>query len=766
MLGLTIGLRALRASQVGMDLVGQNVANASTPGYSRQQVVLTATSPSLRFGRALGTGVEVRELRRIHDRLVDVRLREQRQVLGQLDASGSLLGQLEGYFQEPSESGLAARLDDLWNAFSDVSRNAGDSSFRDGLVQAALTLGAGFRQVASQVDSIGDEARRGVDSAVEVVNGLLSEIGALNDRIIKARTFGTTPSDLLDVRDELVKQLADWVDPQVIDRPDGTVDVLLDGMLMVSGDTTRSLITRSPGDGTIEVLVREGQNEVSVRGGRLAGYLALAHATVPQRRADLDEIARSLIYEVNKRHTTAVPAGGPYSQLAAAVTVEAGALDAPLAELDLPFPVKEGRLVVNVVDAATGSVSQHFIDIDPATMTLSDLATALDSLPDVAASLDSVGRLRIGAGAGFGFDFSGRIDVDPDDGDSFGSDHAAITSGSGPFSLLDGDTLDVAVDGGVPIRITFVAADFADISQATAAEVAAAIEAQAPGLSAQSVDGRLVLRSDTAGATSSLQVTGASSTTPFAVGTADVGDDIPVTVRLAGQPAASDAGHYSVRALGDGVIGLTPGLEVGLFDASGIQITTYDVGDGYVPGDPIELLPGVTLSLTAGSVAASAGDVFDFDLIAEPDSADVLTALQIGAFFTGRGAADLDVDVELAADPRRAAGSVTGEAGDATAFLSIVALRDSPLDALGGRTLAQGYGELVAGVGLEVRTNQTASAAQEQLLQSLESRREEISGVNTDEEMLQLLEYQHLYQAAGRYLQSVSEMMDSLLSIV
>lgn len=766
MLGYSIGMRALRAAQSSMDLVGQNVANASTPGYSRRLSLLSSTEP-LMFGRfGVGTGVQVADLRRVHDGLLETRLREQTHVLGRLDASGSLLRQLEGFFQEPSDNGLAARLDDLWNAFSDVSRSAGDASFRDGLVQSALTLGAGFRQVAAQVQSIGDEARQGVGAAVNVVNGLLAEVAAVNRRVIDSRSFGTTPGDLLDERDRLLKELADWADPQVLDRPDGTVDVLLDGLLLVSGDRSRELITRQPSDGTVQVLVKDGQAELEIGSGRLKGYLDLARLTVPERQADLDLIARNLIYEVNKRHSTAVSAAGPYAQLSAAVTVPAADVDQPLAEIELPFEVKDGRLTVNVVEAATGSVTQHFLDVDPQTMTLADLTSALDGLPHVAASLDSVGRLRISADGGFGFDFSARIDVDPDDAGSFGSDHATLTSATGPYALANGDTLTLAVDGGVPVTVTFNSADFVDITQATAAEVAAVLEAQVQGVAASFEDGRLSLQSATAGATSSLAVTAASSSALFAAGASDVGSDTAVEVRLSGTPSDGTNGHFTVRALGDGVVGLTPGLEIGLFDADGTQLATFDVGDGYVPGDPIELFPGVTLSLTAGAVEASAGDVFEFDLVDEADSSDVLVALQLGAFFTGSSAADLDVNSELVADPRRVAGSRNGEAGDAGVFFDIVGLRDAAIEALSGRTFAEGYGDVVAGIGLEVRSNETATTAQQQLLSSLEARREEISGVNTDEEMLRLLEYQHLYQAAGRYLQAVQTMNDTLFQML
>lgn len=766
MLGFSIGLRTLRTAQVAMDLVGQNIANASTPGYSRRLASLGATEPYL-FGRhALGTGVRVNELRRIHDGLLEMRLRDQRQVLGQLEASGSLLRQLEGFFMEPSETGLAARLDELWNSFSDASRASDDTTSRDALVQSGLSLGASFRQVAAQVGSVGAEARGGVDAAVAVVNGLLAEVASVNGRIMEARSFGTTPGDLLDARDQLVKELSDWVDPQVVDRPDGTVDVLLDGLLLVSGSNARPLATRMPADGTVSVVMRDGGQPLDVTGGRLKGYLDLARLAVPRRQAELDALARTLLYEVNKRHATAVASDGPWSHLTSAITIDDADRDVPLSELDLPFPVQDGRLTVNVVDEQTGSVTQHFLAIDPNVTTLEELTTQLDGLPHVTASLDSVGRLRVAAESGYGFDFSSRLDVDPDDAGSFGSDSATLTTAAEPFALVNGATLSLAVDGGAPVTVTFNAASFADITQATAEEVAAVVAAQVPGLSAVAQDGRLVLSSGTSGTSSSLTVTGASSSALFAVGASDVGSDTAVAVSLAGSPTAGHAGHYTLRALGDGVIGLTPGLTAALYDETGTQLATFDIGDGYVPGDPIELVPGVSMSLTAGTVTGSAGDLFEFDLVDEGDTSDVLVALQLGAFFTGRGAADLDVNGELVADPRRVAGSRTGEAGDTGAFLGLSALRDLALDALDGKTLQQGYGEIVASVGLDVRTNDTASIAQGQLLASLESRREELSGVNTDEEMMRLLEYQHLYQAAGRYLQSVNAMTEELFQLL
>jgi flagellar hook-associated protein FlgK len=316
------------------------------------------------------------------------------------------------------------------------------------------------------------------------------------------------------------------------------------------------------------------------------------------------------------------------------------------------------------------------------------------------------------------------------------------------------------------VTVTFNASSFVDITHATAEEVAAAIEAQVAGVSARAQDGRLVVSSDSVGAASSLQVTAASSSALFAIGTSDVGSGLAVAVQLSGTPTAGHEGHFTVRALGDGVIGQTPGLEIELLDASGARVGTFDVGDDYVPGEPIELVPGVKLSLTAGSIQQSAGDVFEFDVVGDSDEADALVGLQLGAFFTGSGAADVAVAADVAGDPRLIAGSRNGAPNDGSGFHALLALKDAVIGELSDRTIAAGYGDLVAGIGFDVSSNDSAATSQAQLLSALESRREEISGVNTDEEMLKLIEYQHLYQAAGRYLQSVNEMTAVLFQML
>jgi flagellar hook-associated protein 1 len=770
-LGFSIGLRALDAAQQAMDVIGQNVSNAATPGYSRRLATLVAADPIAIGGFSLGTGVLVASIRRVHDDLLEARLRDQHQVLGQLDASGGLLQSIESAFQEPGDGGLAAGLDGLWNGFSQLTSAPADTALRGDLVQSASTLAARFRQAAAQIAAAGDDARSSVVSAVDEVNALATQIAALNARITKAAVSGAEPGDLLDQQGMLLQSLSDLVDARAYAHGDGSVDVLVDGRLLVSAEHADQLVATTASGGAISVQLASTHQEVGFGGGKIAGYLDVARRVVPQRLAALDRVARELMLQVNKLHTTGVSALGSYTNLVAAVAVDAsngGALASrkALDQLDLPFAITNGRLTVNVVNQATGDVQQSFIDVDPRRMTLDDLVAKLDGIAHLSANLDATGRLHVVSAAGYGFDFSPRLDPNPDDADAFGSTTATISTGSGPFPLNVGDTLTIDANGTGPQTVTFQASDFADITHATAEEVAAVLNARMTGVNAVAEDGRLVIHSTTAGPAGSLQVVASSNAGLITAGSADTGGATAVGVKLSGAPSDGRTGHFTVVARGDGTVGLTAGLKVEVLDGSGKSLGLFDVGSGYTPGDSIEIVPGVSMTLQAGDLEESHGDAFGFDLVGDSDSAGVLSALQLGALFTGSGAADLDVAAAVAADPRLLAGSRDGDPNDGSNFTALAGLGGVALDGLSGRTLTQSYGDLVASVGQDVATNQTDGDAQAQLLSSLETKRESLSGVNQDEEMVNLLQYQHLYQGASKYLATLDQVQQSLFDIL
>jgi len=202
-----------------------------------------------------------------------------------------------------------------------------------------------------------------------------------------------------------------------------------------------------------------------------------------------------------------------------------------------------------------------------------------------------------------------------------------------------------------------------------------------------------------------------------------------------------------------------------VLDKEGNLVTTIDVGAGYEPGEPIAVADGVTVAFGAGQISASQGQTFSVDALADSDTTDVLVALGLNSFFLGTSAADIAVNPELVANADRVAAGISAAAGDAGNLARMATLRDVDLDALGGTSIEDFWSDLVGEVGFDVAAADTTLASQEALMAQLDAERESISGVNIDEEMVDMMRFQQSYEAAARFLAVAQEMTDTLLSI-
>jgi flagellar hook-associated protein 1 FlgK len=214
-----------------------------------------------------------------------------------------------------------------------------------------------------------------------------------------------------------------------------------------------------------------------------------------------------------------------------------------------------------------------------------------------------------------------------------------------------------------------------------------------------------------------------------------------------------------------GTIGSTPGLLVDVFDASGTRVTTLDVGSTYTPGSKLELADGVSIAFSGGQLDPASGDRFETRLVADSDSSDILVAAGLGGFFVGTDARSMDVDPALLANPDMFAAALGGSPGDNRNLLTFAGIYENASDDLDGKSPDDFYRLLLTEIGSETaRSNQTLET-QEILLSSLDARREEISGVNVDEELLEIEKFQQLYSAAARFLQTMQEVNDVLINL-
>lgn len=776
-LSLDLGLRSLLTAQANLETIGHNVANASTPGYSRQEL-LVSTVPGINLrGLLLGRGVQADVVRRTVDELLGGRLLRQTSALGRLDARLGGLAEIETYVGSTGENGIPARLSAFFAGLSTLSTAPGDGLLRAGAVQSASALATELNSVAAHIGRLREDTARAVEASVEQVNSLAQRIGDLNQRIPPLESGLASANDLRDQRDQAIRELSELADVRVVEESQGAVRVLLGGHLLVSPSKVFSLeVDLDPATG--QAALRLGQNGplVSISGGRLGGLAELLDQHLPGMAADLDGFAKNLALAANRVHSTGLPASGPFQLLTASNAIQDvdgnGVLgNELLSAAGLPFDVSSGTLYVNVTDLASGQLHKHAVQIDAQRTSVDDLLAALDALPGLNAKLDPTGRVQVFADPGRAFDFSPRLDPDPDPAGTFGGGQASLATGPGPFGLAPGDTLDLTGPAG-SFTITFSAASFQQIGQASADELAAAINAdpnaQANGLSATSVAGHLVLQTVGSGSSESFTVDGGSALAAlgWSPGTAVSGQDSAVDVRVEGVWGGAQNGTLVFQPLSDGIVGTTGGLQVEVRDQNGALVATLNVGAGYTPGDGIELPDGVRVRLGYGELSATHGDVFALDVVADADETDVLASLGLNALFTGSDAATIAVREDIEEDPELLATALTPEEGDALNALRLLALDSQPLEGFGGRTLSERFGEISGDLGQEIGAAQSSRHAEGLLLDSLQARRDELSGVNVDEELVRMIEQEQAYGAAAQFLRVVNEMQTELMNIL
>jgi flagellar hook-associated protein 1 FlgK len=395
---LEIGKRALVAHQAALNTIGHNLANAATPGYTRQRAEL---SPVIDQG-----GVEVSGIRRIRDRYLDFSLMTESQTLGQYQANAGLLQRLQSIFNDPTTTGLGAMVNQFFQSFQDVSANPTDQALRVALSDNGNQLAGTFQGLWSRVDQLKTDLGTEIQTRVNAANGLLDQIADLH-RQIQASGGGPAPNDLLDRRDNLVDQLNQIIGVSATDRPDGTVQLAVkgSGVLLVDGVLTAPL-TATANVGTDSVDLTAGSVAVTPQGGELAAVMTARNSptgAIKQATADLDSLARSIISEVNRVHTNGAGLTG-FSSLTSVNAVSAPG--AALTTAGLPFTPGSGSFTVIVHDATGATKSSVTVPVTAGVTTLNDIATALNTAPDLSASI-SGGKLTMAAGAGDTFAFTG-----------------------------------------------------------------------------------------------------------------------------------------------------------------------------------------------------------------------------------------------------------------------------------------------------------------------------------------------------------------------
>jgi flagellar hook-associated protein 1 len=652
MLSLSIAASALTVNQQLLDLTGQNIANANTAGYHRQVADLAARTN----GGLIGAGVDLTQINRLVDTLVEQTMNRSSSTSANLSAQLATLSQVQTVLS-PTNGSLNDLLQNFFNQADQLSSQPADLTQRSVFLSAASSLTDGINGLDKAIGDFQDGLTSQMQDAVDTVNQIAPQIASLNEQIQRFTLKGSQPNDLMDQRDQLISQLASILNVQTVTEDHGQVGVIAGGNPIVLGNISSRLeLYTDPIQKTPAVRVVGSAAPLSITDGQLAGLLTMRNQTLPSLNQQLNNLTTQLVRGIDEIHATSIPLNGSLTILSGQHAVTSSTV--PLAQSDLTFAPQAGTLYVSVTNNATGVHTLTSVAIDPATQSLQDIATALSGVPNIQAVVNSqTHTLQVLAKPGFSFDFSGQLPTAPD--------------------------------------------------------------------------------------TSS--ITGTS------------------TAQLAGAYTGSSNDQYSFKVVGNGTVGVTANLSLEVRDKSGSLLGTFNIGQGYVPNSALSTVNGVSVKMSSGSV--NDGDSFSTAVVADPDSGGLLSALGLNSFFQGDSAANVSVRSDLIADPSKLALSSTGASADGGALERIDAFRAAPVLAGGTQSVEQYLAGLVGGVGSQVQDVTQRQSAQQVIDQRLQAEQQSTSGVDANEELVKLMQFQRAFQAAAHYVSVIDETLAALVQI-
>lgn len=298
---LSIARSAINAHQTAIQVISHNVANAETPGYSRQRVALQENWPAHLPQGILGTGVFVRDVTQIRDSLLDVAYRRDSSSAAGFGLRRDLLGQVEQILHEPSDAGLSATLDAFWNSWSDLANAPNDRTARQLVQQRGAQVAAGLNAQATRLDEVKADTIMRLNRSVGLLNDHAQQVAQLNGQIVSAEAGGQTASDLRDTRNRILDDMSKLAAVQVIEGRDGGVAVLVSNQTLVDG-TSAKQVAFSGVPPAMQLNFKGSTDALPNVGGELSALTEVLNRDLVQTRARLDDLARGVVSAVNGIH--------------------------------------------------------------------------------------------------------------------------------------------------------------------------------------------------------------------------------------------------------------------------------------------------------------------------------------------------------------------------------------------------------------------------------------------------------------------------------
>jgi len=399
---IQIASNALNAAQLGLQVTGNNIANANTPDYIRQRLIEEPAVTSRHGDLLLGLGVKVTGVQQVIDKFFDERVRGASSDVAFSEAQADIYSKLESAINELGDQDLSTQLTGFFGSLQDVLNQPDSVAARNVAAQKGQSLADAIQRLDGQVRAIHQTVNQQLISTASDINNLLTDIAKLNLQIVQLEGGGTSGSDAVGLRDrraEDLAKLAEISDIKALEQPTGDVTVYSNGDYLVSLGTARHVGIVTEGQNGLQIshlIINETKSPLSTASGRLGGLTSARDEILQSFLTGLNDLSKTLIGEFNKVYSGGQGLTG-FSQVTSELAVSSSTI--PLDTTGLPFLLTGGAFQIQTYNKQSNQKTTTDIHVDLAGLdtdtTLQSLANQIDAINGISATVTNSGKLQI-----------------------------------------------------------------------------------------------------------------------------------------------------------------------------------------------------------------------------------------------------------------------------------------------------------------------------------------------------------------------------------
>jgi flagellar hook-associated protein 1 FlgK len=309
---LSIAVESLNAASGALQATNNNIANANTPGYTREVPVLESAAPISIFGNGatVGDGVNLIKFQSVRDELLQTQIQQETSSQSSANAQLSSLQQIEPTFTTSTQD-IGTEMSALFSSISTLSTDPADAGSREAVLSAGQNLADAFNTASNTLTSQQGSLNTQVTQDVNQINQLTQQIAALTPQINELKAAGQDGGTLEDQQDQLILSLSKLTNVSVTQGSDGVTVTTGNGTALVVGDQSFNLQTATGSDGMMHVLDQNGTDITSaINGGDLGGAIQQRDKTIPGLLNQLNTLANQFAAAMNSAQASGYDQNG------------------------------------------------------------------------------------------------------------------------------------------------------------------------------------------------------------------------------------------------------------------------------------------------------------------------------------------------------------------------------------------------------------------------------------------------------------------------